>query len=173
MGGWGNEFKWKQWTLSGLFDFHIGGSIFSVTNMFGQYTGVLSNTITGREVDWNNPGIVVKGSTRATGQPNTTNVTSEEYFQSLFEINQKYIYSASYTKLRELRLSYDLAASQAHRLWSQSINVSLVGRNLVTWKKIPNIDPEFAYSSAESGLGMEFANLPNALSWGIDVRIVP
>ncbi len=173
IGSWNNEFKWKQWTLSGLLDFHVGGSIFSVTNMFGQYTGVLSSTIKGREQDWNTPGIVVDGIDQTSGQPNTTNVTSEEYFQSLFEINQKFIYSASYTKLRELRLNYTFTPRQAHRLWSQSINVALVGRNLVTWKKIPNIDPEFAYSGAESGLGMEFANLPNPLSWGIDVRIVP
>jgi TonB-linked SusC/RagA family outer membrane protein len=173
IGSWNNEFKWKQWTLSGLFDFHIGGSLFSVTNMFGQYTGVLASTINGRQVDWNNPGIVVKGIDANTGQPNTTNITSEEYYQSLFEINQMFIYNASWTKLRELRLAYTLSPSQAHHLWAQSVDLALVGRNLITWKKVPNIDPEFAYSSATSGLGMEFANLPNAISWGVSVRIVP
>ena len=36
----------------------------------------------GREVDWDNPGVIVKGIDATTGQPNTTTVTSEEYFQS-------------------------------------------------------------------------------------------
>ncbi len=173
IGSWNNTFRWKNWTLSDLLDYHVGGSIFSVTNMFGQYTGVLASTIVGRQVDWNNPGIVVKGIDQATGQPNTTNVTSENYFQSLFEINQAFIYSATYLKLRELRLGYDFPSSLAHHLWSQSINVALVGRNLLTSKKIPNVDPELAYSQNTSGLGMEFANLPSTLSWGVNVRIVP
>ena len=173
IGSLNNEFKWKRWTLSGLLDYHVGGSIFSVTNMFGQYTGVLASTVKGREVDWNNPGVVVQGIDQTTGQANTTNVTAENYYQSLFEINQAFIYSATYMKLREVRLGYDLTGHQAQRLHAQSVNIAFVGRNLYTWKKIPNIDPEFAYNSATSGLGMEFANLPNALSWGFNVRIVP
>ncbi len=173
IGSWNNEFKYKRWTLSGLLDYHVGGSIFSVTNMFGQYTGVLASTITGREVDWNKPGVVVQGIDGNTGQPNTVNRTAEDYFQSLFAINEAFIYSATYLKLRELRLGYDLTPNQAHRFWAQSVNIAFVGRNLLASKKIPNVDPEFAYASSTAGLGMEFANLPNTLSWGFNVRIVP
>ncbi|HVB31942.1 MAG TPA: SusC/RagA family TonB-linked outer membrane protein [Gemmatimonadaceae bacterium] len=173
IGSWNNEFKYKRWTLSGLLDYHVGGSIFSVTNMFGQYTGVLASTIKGREVDWNKPGVVVQGIDGNTGQPNTVNRTAEDYYQSLFAINEAFIYSATYLKLRELRLGYDLTPNQAHRFWAQSVNIAFVGRNLLASKKIPNVDPEFAYASSTAGLGMEFANLPNTLSWGFNVRIVP
>ncbi|OYV70133.1 MAG: hypothetical protein B7Z72_07360, partial [Gemmatimonadetes bacterium 21-71-4] len=134
IGSWNNEFKYKRWTLSGLLDYHVGGSIFSVTNMFGQYTGVLASTITGRQVDWNKPGIVVQGIDGNTHQPNTVNRTAEDYFQSLFAINEAFIYSATYLKLRELRLGYDLTPSQAHRLWGHSVNIAFVGRNLLTSK---------------------------------------
>ena len=173
IGSLNNEFRWHRWVFSGLLDYHVGGSIFSVTNMFGQYTGVLASTVKGREVDWDNPGIVVDGIDDATGKANTTNVTAENYYQSLFEINQAFIYSATYLKLRELRLGYDLTGKQAHFFRASAVNIAFVGRNLFMSKKIPNVDPEFAYSSNTSGLGMEFANLPTTKSWGFDVRITP
>ena len=48
-GGWNNEFRIKNVTLSALLDIHEGGSIFSVTNFFGVETGVLASTLHGRE----------------------------------------------------------------------------------------------------------------------------
>lgn len=173
VGSLNNSFTWHQWTLSGLLDYHVGGSIFSVTNMFGQYTGVLASSVAGREVNWDKPGVVVKGIDDVTGKPNTTNVTAETYYQSLFEINEAFIYSATYLKLREMRLGYDLTTRQARRLHTSAINIAFIGRNLLTSKKIPNVDPEFAYSTGTAGLGMEFANLPTTLSWGFNVRITP
>ena len=64
----------------------------------------------GREVDWHNPGIVINGIVESTGKPNTTNITSEQYFQSLAynNIAEPYVYDDSYIKLRELRVGYDL-----------------------------------------------------------------
>jgi hypothetical protein len=38
---------------------------------------------------------------------------------------------------------------------------------------IPNIDPEFSYSTANSGGFAEFAALPNARSVGLTLRVTP
>ena len=170
-GGWNNSFKYKNFTLNALLDMHIGGSIFSVTNMFGEYTGVLGNTLEGRQNDWNDPGVIVKG-VNADGTPNTTSITSEEYFQSFFEVHERYVYDDTWTKLREVRLSFDLPQSVAAKLYSQSASIALVGRNLYTWTKVPNIDPEFGYSTGNYQ-GMEFAALPNPRSFGFNVRLTP
>ncbi|GJG88150.1 SusC/RagA family TonB-linked outer membrane protein [Gemmatimonadetes bacterium T265] len=172
VGGWNNTFRYKRFSLSALVDMHIGGNIFSVTNMFGEYTGVLANTTKGREVDWNNPGIVVKGIDQATGKPNTVNVTAENYYQSFFELNERYVYSDTWYKLRELRFAYDLPPFLTRRLRAQSANVAFVGRNLLTRTHVPNIDPEFAYTTGNYQ-GMEFAALPNARSLGFSIRITP
>ena len=171
-GGWNNTFRVGNFSLGALLDTHQGGKLFSVTNMFGEYTGVLANTTQGREVDWNNPGIVAKGTDAATGQPNTTVVTSEDYFQSFFRLHERYVYDASYTKLREVRIGYDLPTSIANKMFAQAANIALVGRNLKTWTKVPNIDPEFNYSTTNYQ-GMEFATLPNARSFGFNVRLTP
>jgi hypothetical protein len=171
-GGWSNTLRYKNFTLNTLIDTHMGGKIFSVTNMFGEYTGVLGNTTEGREVDWNNPGVVVKGTDVATGKPNTINVTSEDYFQNYFRLHERYVYDASYTKLRELRLSVDLPQRLSSMMFAQSASIALVGRNLFTWTKVPNIDPEFGYSTSNYQ-GMEFATLPNPRSFGFNVRLTP
>ena len=172
IGGWNNEFKYHRFTLNLLFDIHHGGDIFSITNMMCQQSGTCTSTLTGREVDWNKPGIVVKGIDQATGKANTVNVTSEQYFQSLWLIHSAYIYDDSYIKLRELRLGYDLPSSVAGRFNAQSVNVSFVGRNLWTHSNVPNVDPEFTYGSGNSQ-GFEFAEMPTNRSLGFSVQVTP
>ncbi|MEO7041955.1 MAG: SusC/RagA family TonB-linked outer membrane protein [Gemmatimonadaceae bacterium] len=172
VGGWNNEFKFHRVTASFLLSFHEGGKFFSNTNMMCDQSGMCTNTLKGREVDWNNPGIVVKGIDQTTKQPNTINVTSEQYFQSLWLINQAYTYDDSYVKLRELRVGYDLPSRFAERFNSHSMNLSLVGRNLWTHSNVPNIDPEFTYSTGNVQ-GLEFAPMATTRSIGLTLQVTP
>ena len=170
-GGWSNTLSYKHFVVSALVDVHTGGDIFSISNMFGQYSGVFAATMRGREVDFDNPGITVKGVNKD-GTPNTTTVTSEEYFHGLFQLHEPFIYKNSYWKVRELRVGYDLPPNWVARLNSRAVNVAFVGRNLFTHANVPNIDPEFSYTTGNFQ-GMEFAPLPNARSIGLNLRITP
>jgi outer membrane receptor protein involved in Fe transport len=171
-GGLSNQFTYKNLSLNVLLDIRRGGKIMSYTNYVGEYSGVLKSTLRGREVDWNDPGIVVQGIDVDTGEPNTITVTSEKYFQNLFFNVEPYVYDASYTKLRELRLGFDLPDRYAQMLRSQAVSLALTGRNLKIWTDVPNIDPEFAYSSGNFQ-GVEYAFPGNTKSWGLSVRITP
>jgi hypothetical protein len=173
IGGWANQFSYGNWSLHSLLDIKRGGDLYSVTQMFGEYAGVLESTVKGREVDWDNPGYLVEGIDVATGQANTTRITSEEYFHGLFAYTENYVYDASFVKLRELRLSYNLPTSWANRLMgARAATIALTGRNLYMWKNVPNIDPEFAYSS-RNDQGIEVNMSPNPRSFGFNVRIIP
>jgi len=175
-GGWGNTLTYKGVRLYGLLDFHMGGHLASITNLWGDFTGIFPRTLQGREVDWNNPGIVVKGIDAATGLANTVNVDAETYWQCIAyncgQVLEDHVYDASYTKLRELSLGFDLPRAFASRLNTSGITVALTGRNLKTWTKVPNIDPEFSYQTGNNQ-GIEFGALPNARVWGFNVRITP
>jgi len=172
-GGWGNQFTWGNFALNTLLDIKRGGKLYSVTQMFGEYAGVLESSLHGREADWNKPGIVVEGVNVNTGQPNTVNITAERYYHGLFGFTENYVYDASYTKLRELRLTYSLPGSWANRiLGARGASISFTGRNLVTWKNVPNIDPEFAYSS-RNDQGIEVNMSPNPRSFGFNLRVIP
>jgi hypothetical protein len=171
-GGISNQISWRGLSAGALLDIRHGGKIMSYTNYVGNYSGVLESTLIGREVDWDNPGIVVNGWDVDDQAPNTTNVTSEDYFQNLFGATGATTYDASYVKLREFRLGYDLPQRWASRVRASSVSLALTGRNLALWTDVPNVDPEFAYSSGNFQ-GIEYAFPGNTRSWGLSVRITP
>ncbi len=175
-GGWGNTLTYKGIRLYGLLDFHMGGHLASITNLWGDFTGIFPSSLKGREVDWNNPGIVVDGIDTKTGLQNTINVDAETYWQCIAyncdKVVEYHVYDATYTKLRELSVSFDLPRTFASRFNTSGISLALTGRNLKTWAKVPNIDPEFAYQTGNVQ-GIEFGALPNARVWGFNVRVTP
>jgi len=171
-GGWMNEFSYGPFQLGVLLDVKRGGKLYSYTNAVGETSGVLASSLRGREVDWDNPGVLVKGIDAESGKPNDVTVTSEEYFQNLFGIAEPYVYDASFAKLREVRLGFEVPSKWTNRLGTSGVNVSLTGRNLLTWTKVPNIDPEFAYSSG-NWQGIEYAIPSNPRTVGITVQVRP
>jgi len=172
-GGVSNTISYRRLSLTGLLDVRRGGRILSYTNQTGDRSGVFARTLLGREVDWNDPGVTVRGIDVSTGRANTVTRTSEEYFQYLGgNFVEPYVYDAGYVKLRELRVSYDLPPRWAARFNASGVGLALTARNLITWTDVPNIDPEFAWSSG-SGQGVEFAIPSNPRSLGLNVRITP
>jgi hypothetical protein len=173
-GGWVNTLRVGRITFNSTLDVRHGGKLFSGTNFYGQATGTLATTMFGREVDFDKPGIVIDGIIQSTGKPNTNNITSEQYFQSLSYngISEPYVYDDSYVKLRELRVGYDLPPNLTNRLNASAVNIALVGRNLWMSTKVPNVDPEVSYNTG-SNQGIEYAALPAPRSFGFAVRITP
>jgi TonB-linked SusC/RagA family outer membrane protein len=195
VGGWSNTLQYKNWTLGGLLDIKKGGDIYSVTNFFGDYAGVLESSLKGREVDFDDPGVVAQGiqvtscgagsgviSTPGAhqgkyrcvggGTANTVSTTAEDYFQHIFPVNEPYVIDGSYVKLRELRLNFELPAHWARRMNASAVNLGIIGRNLMTWTDVPNIDPEFSYSTGNMQ-GIEYAIIPNPRAIGFSVRVTP
>jgi TonB-linked SusC/RagA family outer membrane protein len=73
-------------------------------------------------------------------------VTSSAYVSDL-------INDASYTKLREISLSYNLPGSFASRLGSARASVSIAGRNLHTWTNYKGLEPEASFQGGTRGFG--------------------
>jgi hypothetical protein len=172
-GGWLNEFRYREFGLSVLFDVQHGGENFSIGNWWGTYAGVLQTTLRGREVDWDNPGVVAKGIDEATGLANTISVTAEDLNHSIYPIHQAALYSTAFVKLRELRLNYAVPGSIAARLNLREMNVALVGRNLFTWTDFPNYDPENSTSATNGGKGFDMGAMPTTRSIGLNISITP
>jgi len=175
VGGVNNHFRYRNLELSFLIDTHQGGQLFSTTNMWGNYTGVFASTLHGREVDWDNPGLVVKGvEQNADGSytPNTTNVHAQDFNENIYYINEASIYDASFIKLREVSLGYTLPQSLTRHLGVSSLSLAAVGRNLWLHSKVPNIDPETAFD-ASNVQGIEGEQLPTPRSIGFTVSVTP
>lgn len=172
-GGLNNEFRYKNYSLSFLVDVQHGGQNFSVGNWWGTYAGILSTTLKGREVDWNNPGYVGKGIDEATGKANTVNVTAEDWNHGVYPINEAGIFGTGFAKLREMRLSYEVPSNLTAKLRVSQMNVAFVGRNLYTWTAFPNYDPENSSNAGNGGKGFDMGALPTMRSIGLNLSITP
>jgi TonB-linked SusC/RagA family outer membrane protein len=173
VGGWANELRYKSLSLNTLLDIRRGGSAFSIGNMWGTYAGVLEESLKGREVDWDKPGLTVEGIDQATGKPNTIVVTAEDYRHSIYPVVEPYIYNSGFVKLREVRLGWEVPQRLAAKARVSQMNIALVGRNLATWTDYPNYDPELATNAGNAGQGFEMGALPTTRNIGINLSITP
>jgi hypothetical protein len=166
-GGVSNTIRYRNVELSFLLDGQMGGSVFSATNRWGAVYGTLAETEFRPDT-----GIVIAGVDVATNQPNTTHVSTEDYYHSLAAIAERWVYSASYVKLRELRVGASFNPPNVAGFQNSRVEVSLIGRNLAMWATAPNIDPESVISSS-SYQGFELGQPPRTRSIGLQLTIVP
>ncbi|UCC73620.1 MAG: SusC/RagA family TonB-linked outer membrane protein [Gemmatimonadota bacterium] len=173
VGGIQNRFSWGAWDLSFLFQGQFGGEIFSVTDYFGKYAGVLQSSIPGRENDWDDPGVLVRGvlpDGSINGEDVEVRVLAQDYYEGIWSKHSESILDATYVKLRELRIGYELPSRFVSWMGFNGGNVSLIGRNLLLWTKCDNIDPETAFD-ASNRQGLEFGQHPSVRSYGFSLSL--
>jgi TonB-linked SusC/RagA family outer membrane protein len=167
-GGFSNEFRYKKFTLSCLFDFKYGAKIYSGTNLSLYTAGLQKTTLLGREGGYVGTGVTESGSV------NTTAVPAETYWTNLASSNniaEEFVYDASFIKLRELSLGYTVPSSLLKRFFVKGLQVSFVARNLATLvKHTPNIDPESAYNNT-NGQGLESNGYLPTRSFGFNLNL--
>ena len=158
------RYRWVSFTAQA--DARVGGQLFSATNMIGSYSGTLASTAFRPDT-----GLLIAGVDAATGKANTRHVSTQDYYHALGSVPEPWIYSASFLKLREMRLSA-LIPLGFGSLPFESVRASIVGRNLRMWAKAPNIDPEAVFSPYQLQ-GVEMGQLPTTKSIGVEITIVP
>ena len=177
-GGWSNSLRYKNVTLSFLFDFKFGAKLFSGTNLSAYSNGLHKNTLAGRTQADPNAMIIGNGvmwdEAAKKYVPNTVGVPASTYYSKLVQNNiaEEFIYDASFIKLRELSLGYQFPKAWMTKIkYVKDINVSLVARNLFNvMKHTDNIDPESAYNTS-NGQGLELNGYPATRNIGFNVNI--
>ena len=105
------------------------------------------------------------------GKANQAITPAAQYYKTLYNFDEAWIYSSSFVKLREVRLSYDLPTKWMGAIRFVGATVTLVGRNLwIIHKNVPNVDPETAFNTG-NGQGLEALSLPGTRSYGINVTL--
>lgn len=177
--GWSNTLRWKNFMLNALVDISWGGEIYSLTNAQAYGTGRHIDTLPGREQGYVvGDGVIVTernadGDIVAT-RPNDVQVDPQTYYGFIgSNIAEPFVYDASYIRLRQVRLSYNLPESVLNlaSVPIQSAQVSFTSRN--TWlihDNVPNVDPSASYTTGNDH-GLEHASLPVTRTFGMDLRI--
>ncbi|MEP7000131.1 MAG: hypothetical protein ABI969_06615, partial [bacterium] len=167
IGGLTTSARFRAFEVSVHFDTHRGGNVFSSSNMAGAYSGVLMETSFRPDT-----GLLVGGVDIATGSKNAVHVSTEDYYHALGPITERWVYDASFVKLREARVSVAIPLQFIPALRVQSLRMSIIGRNLALWANAPNIDPETVLSTS-TFRGAEMGQLPTAKSVGFQLSLTP
>ena len=180
LAGWNNEFSYKNVSFGFLLDYRKGGDFFSVSQMFGAYTGIYDYTAAGniRET-----GVVVgkdvltdRQVIMEDGSENTKVISAQTWFGTYYSNKELAICDGSYLKLREFHLTYTIPQSWLQKVnWIQNAKVSLIGNNVaILWLSSRNqtkIDPESASGAGNSSVGFESNSVPPTRSIGLKLNI--
>ena len=178
--GFRNSFKYKNLSFGFLVDVQQGGKYRSLTNLWGNYSGILEQTAANNIRE---EGIVLPGVTGTVTYdddgnytvtntaPNTQAIPAQQYGTDFYFGNDaQNVFDADYIKLREVTLAYTLPSD-----WFESfaaVTVSAFGRNLGVWGlDNENFDPEVATSGSGNIQGSEGGSLPSTKSYGLNVQL--
>jgi TonB-linked SusC/RagA family outer membrane protein len=172
-----NLLSYRGLDLGFLFHMRQGGVIYSQTANFGRRSGVLIESLVGREDGADQKDYVVPGVRIVDGKsvPNDVPVTAFAYHRGITgtsPIAEEFTYDASFIKLRELSLSYDLPRTFTQRMRLNGVRLALVGSNLWLKTDVPHIDPETAFS-AGNVQGFEYGQIPSPRTFGFNISIRP
>jgi len=167
--------------LSALVDIKRGGQIWNGTKgaltNFGTHTATLNRgqTVTfGKDYMPAHP-----GASGAVGGPGVgvPVVIGQSWYQGLGSgfnpVSAQFVEDGSYSKLREVSISYTLENPGFLRgAGLSSVDLRLAGRNLHTWTKYSGIDPETNLGGAEVAIrGVDYFNNPQSRSIVLSVAL--
>ncbi|TYP98028.1 TonB-linked SusC/RagA family outer membrane protein [Tenacibaculum adriaticum] len=165
--------SYKGFSLSTLFDGKKGGEIYSQTNTWGRLTGVLKETLEGRETGIVGDGVMLDPTTN-TYVPNNILVTAKDFNSSTYSqaIGEAGIYDASFIKWRELSLSYAFKSSLIENTGVDAISIGASIRNVaILYKKVPHIDPETSFGNSIGTQGLEYSQIPPTRSISLNLNV--
>ena len=167
--GLSNEFKYKNVSLNFLVDAKFGNKIFSVMEVYATRLGLLKSTLAGRE-----SGLVLSGVTE-TGDSFTRTIPvsnlRSDYYNVANNYSELFVHDASFVKLRQIILSYNIPVAKLKFLKIQSASIAFVGRNLLTlYKETENFDPEQSLTNG-AAQGIESIGLPRTRSYGVNLML--
>lgn len=189
------SFRYKDFSLSMLFDMKFGADMYSMTASQAHKYGTAKQTLEGRDEwarsereriaqgvesdKWTPTGGYIGKGVKNIGTDanpeyvaNDVPINPQSYWQLLAEnVAEPFIYNASFIKLREMNFSYTINPKKLVKTPFHAVTVSVFGRNLWTiHKNVDNIDPEASYNTGNNR-GFEYGSLPSRRSFGVGLNV--
>ena len=149
-----NDITYGRLSLHFLLDWQHGSDILNLTRLlydFGQVTPDYANPIPGK-----------------------TETVGEHRLAGFQVVSKNYVESATFLKLREVTLTYDLPATFMHSLWSGARygRLSVSGRNLLTSSPYTGLDPEVSnFGNQAVARNIDVAPFPPSRSFWFSVEL--
>ena len=194
-GGFIADINYKNFNLSAAIDFQKGGKFYTISKMFGAYSGMTAETVgnnvlgnpmrdpvlnkAGEEVTAikvgdaaSNSGGVYASGVDENGNPVEYLTDPVWFFLNQFYNKEAWVMDASYIKLREVKITYNVPVSFLADLPIKRASVAVDIQNpLLIYASTSGVDPSAIQNSAAGFSFWEGGTLPGTRAIGFNVNI--
>jgi TonB-linked SusC/RagA family outer membrane protein len=176
--GIGNNLRYKNWSLSFLWDLRVGGDIFNGTEMYLTSIGKSTRTsdrMTPRVIDG-----VLNDGLQNTANPTPNSIVVVPYYQSSYYTSmpeEEFIqHDVDWFRLRDLTLTYNLPQQTIKRFKAvKRLSVFVTGTDLVLFTNYRGADPAVNGNTAGEGgisaYGFDYGVMPAPVSLSFGFRV--
>jgi TonB-dependent starch-binding outer membrane protein SusC len=153
-GGLTNSFSYKGLSLEVFFQFQGGNKAFNpdFSNLYNSGSGN-NNQLVSQLNRWQNPGDITNvGRPFEGGVIDGADQTFGNFFANGVYGSTQYMSDASYVRLKQVTLSYNLPTSLVSKASLVKASLFVQGLNLWTYTKFAGIDPEVASNNNATGI---------------------
>lgn len=162
-GGFGNNFKYKNFDLNLFFQFSYGNDIQNANRILFDGNG-----------NGNNQYLNLFSSYTNRWTPTNTNTTNFRiggqgpvgYYSS------RTIEDGSYLRLKTVQLGYSLSDNLSKKIGIKTLKVYVSGQNIFTWTKYSGPDPEISTFNSALTPGFDYSGYPRARTLTMGANIL-
>ena len=174
--GIGSTFRYKNASLSFLFDTRYGGDVVNVTgrNIIGNGMDHHYDNYRNREIIFNGVQEVTGADGTVSYVKNTTPVVLDYNFVNkyFYAVSSNFIEDGSYIRLSYVTFNYDFTPFFKKTWPVKGLNLTLTGRNLFLLTRYTGCDPSIMAASAggTGGMGIDNYNVPSTRNFNVTLK---
>ena len=182
-GGIGFNVGYKNLSMNVLFEHSQGGDFYDITRQinsqrgFSEESGNKTTIPTGGVVDVNGntytAGDVVRGNLYNFGAGDV--LLEQNWYRGNGAGNRGFselwLQDATWTRLREITLTYSLGQDVLDKLKLSAVNFSVTGRNLFLWTDVIGNDPDKNFAGVGNSRGLDYYTNPSTKSYMFNLNI--
>ncbi|WP_236980805.1 SusC/RagA family TonB-linked outer membrane protein [Membranihabitans maritimus] len=155
--GFNNDFTYKGISLNLFFQAYTGADMLNIVRMeLDRLSGNSNATV--RALDrW----------TPSNTETNVPKATSDRAART----STRFVEDGSYIRLKNLSLGYNLPTQLIERAKLNSTRIYFSAQNILTFSDYSGVDPEVAFRSSNTNIGLDFGSYPNTQSFTLGLTI--
>ncbi len=176
IGGLNNSFTYKNFNLSFLFDFRLGGDVYNGTEYLLTGDG-LSKRTENRNTNITFTGMSLNPASAKYEQVTKTVVASEKFYRDIYLANAPFfIEKVNWLRLRSVSLAYSLPKNTlGHIRFLKDATLTLSGTNLLLFTNYSGMDPETSAAGAgvigSGSVGIDYCGVPATAGLAVGLNL--
>jgi TonB-linked SusC/RagA family outer membrane protein len=199
-GGLNNSIQYKNWNLSFLLDYRIGGHVYNGTDYYMTNNGMSKRSANREKISIT--GVTITGTTKVDGkdvntysEPKTWEyeagkmytikgqpysgeyIINNLYYQDAYTLESaNFMTDTNWLRLRSISLSYSLPQTVLNKLKViKGLTATATGSNLLVWTNYKGMDPETSAAGSgvvgSSSVGIDYCGIPSTAGFSFGLNI--